>query len=213
MDFVREVGFFRAEDVFRAVVFLRVPDRDPDDFEDVVLPPEDLVLDPDLAAPFDPLSDWMRRFEASKTTDPAPPTALDRRYAIVPPAANFPRDFALPTPEATSCRTPSTRFCPADFGDTAFFSNFARLVGMSHAFSPPSALLSIAPRLLMTATGTPLCFVTVAAIQPVEQSFPTIHPINAKRPSDPPGTGCLPAATTENMNTRTAARGSMGEPP
>jgi hypothetical protein len=155
----------RPLELLRAVVFLRLVvfrllERDPVDLEDEFLPDDDFalelrvepVLDPDLDDPFEPLRDWTRRFEASKTTDPAPPMALDMRYAIVPPAANFPRDLALPTPEATSWRTPSTRFCPGDFGDTAFLNNFARLVGINHAFSPPSARLIIALRLFITAT-------------------------------------------------------------
>ena len=55
----------------------------------------------------------------------------------------------MPTLEETSCRTPSTRFCPGVFGVTAAFNNLARLVGMSQAFSPPSALLIISLRLLV----------------------------------------------------------------
>jgi hypothetical protein len=172
--FFREDGFLRAEAFLRAVVFfpldvlLELFELDPLDLDDELLPPDDFgfdrrddlfplpTLDSGTDAPTDPLNDWICRFDASKTTAPAPPTALDRRYATVPPAANFARDLALPTREATSRKTPSTRFCPALFGVTASFNNLARLVGISHAFAPPSARLIISLRLLVTNTWGPL---------------------------------------------------------
>jgi hypothetical protein len=57
--------------------------------------------------------------------------------------------LAFPVLEANSCSTPSTRFWPGDFGETATLSNLARLVGTSHVLSPARALFSISARLLV----------------------------------------------------------------
>jgi hypothetical protein len=86
---LRAAGFFRVA-VFLLPVFLRVPELDreldaelavrvdfADDLRAELFPPP--PLEPVLDAPSEPVTDWIRRLDASNTTAPAPPTAFEAR--------------------------------------------------------------------------------------------------------------------------------------